>query len=168
MDLRFAAFEFIARDDVLRKLLVNYADRLDGLDCCGGAPQPCYLALQWADRDGSAAPAGPQSLTARVHLPRDRADEQSYLDVVLRRLDAALTVGAESGVLTVRRVSPCRPAAEHGADTIFKTMTFEVAASDVRVRPDCFADRQARGPSPRTAAQARDRFRAVELSLDDQ
>ena len=30
MDLRFALFERIARDSVLRRLLVNYADRLDG------------------------------------------------------------------------------------------------------------------------------------------
>jgi hypothetical protein len=144
MDLRFSAFELIASDDVLRKLLVNYADRLDGGDCCRSETrQPCYLALQWADRDGSAAPAGPQSLTARVHLPRDRADEQSYLDVVLRRLEAALTRGAASGFLTVRRVSPCHPSAEHGADTIFKTMTFEVAAPCLRVGPDGRADHHA-------------------------
>ena len=29
MDLRFALFERIARDSVLSRLLVNYADRLD-------------------------------------------------------------------------------------------------------------------------------------------
>jgi hypothetical protein len=29
MDLRFALFERIARDSMLRRLLVNYADRLD-------------------------------------------------------------------------------------------------------------------------------------------
>jgi hypothetical protein len=141
MDLRFLAFELIARDDVLKRLLVNYADRLDGVCAGEGTRESCYLALQWADCGRSATASGPQSLTARVHLPRDRADEQSYLDIVLRRLDAALVTGAASGVLTVRRVTPrCEPL-EHGTDTVFKTRTFEVDAPQLRVGPGGLADR---------------------------
>ena len=48
MDLRFALFERIARDSVLRRLLVNYADRLDDRGVLPGpAGDTCYLTMQW-------------------------------------------------------------------------------------------------------------------------
>ena len=127
MDLRFEVFELIARDEVLRRLLVNYADRLDGRPCDG----TCYLALQWTDSASPDAPVGAQALTARVHLPRERAGEQAYLDVVLRRLDAALARATRSGSVVVRRTEPGEAVVEHGADTVYKTRVFEFAAEEL-------------------------------------
>src|SRR4051812_35274570 len=103
MDLRFAVFNLIFRDAVLRSLLVNYADRVES----GCLPErtwtgACYVELKWADNDSASAPAGSQLLTAQVHMPRHRSAEQVCLDAVLQRLRAALPVKAANGSFTVR------------------------------------------------------------------
>src|SRR5688572_30052072 len=103
MDLRFAIFERIARDDTLRRLLVNYADRLDACAAGGPADDTCYLTLEWADADRPGMLSGCLLLTARAHLPRCRSCEYSYLDVVLDRLESVLAADEADGVVTVRR-----------------------------------------------------------------
>jgi hypothetical protein len=128
MDLRFAAFELITRDAELRTLLVNYAYRVEhGHAPDGTAPARCFLALKWTDNDRPGAPAGSQLLTARVHMPRHRASEPPFLDLVLARLRAALTVSAATALITTRWLGTSTMAMEYGADTIFKTSTFEIA-----------------------------------------
>jgi hypothetical protein len=129
MDLRFALFERIARDSMLRRLLVNYADRLDDRAFLPGpAGDTCYLTMQWTTDDRtSGCPAG-ESLIIRVHVPRHRSGERSYLDVVLRRLDAALAVDDADGSITVRRRSTSPDVVQTGADTIFKTRIYDVVA----------------------------------------
>jgi hypothetical protein len=128
MDLRFAVFERIARDDLLRRLLVNYADRLDDLAVLDGAANDtCYLTLEWATDDRTCASAEAETVTARAHLPRCRSDEQPYLELVLRRLEAALAVDETDGTITVRRRQPSAEVVESGADTIFRTRTYDVA-----------------------------------------
>ena len=99
MDLRFALFERIARDSVLRRLLVNYADRLDDPAVLPGpTDDTCYLTMQWTTDDRTSTCPEGESLTVRAHLPRHRSEERSYLDVVLHRLDAALAVDDADGV----------------------------------------------------------------------
>ena len=128
MDLRFAAFALITRDAQLRALLVNYADRLEhGPAEDGTAPGACFLALRWSEDDRPGAPDGSQLLTARAHMPRHRTDEHLILDLVLRRLRAALAVDAAQQVLTARCLGMSREIKEDGVDTIFKTCTFEIA-----------------------------------------
>lgn len=127
MDIRFAVFNLIFRDAALRTLLVNYADRVES----GCLPErtwtgACYIELKWADNNAAAAPAGSQLLTAQVHMPRHRSAEQMCLDVVLRRLRAALPVNATIGSFTVR-CETTREVLDSGVDTVFKTTTFEVA-----------------------------------------
>jgi hypothetical protein len=127
MDLRFAVFERIARDDVLRRLLVNYADRLDDLPVLGeAANDTCYLTLEWATDDRTCASAEVETVTARAHLPRDRSDEHLYLDSVLRRLEVALAVDDADGPIRVQRRRPALEGVESGADTVFKTRTYDV------------------------------------------
>ena len=127
MDLRLAVFDRIARDDVLRRLLVNYADRLDDLGFEGGpASDTCYLTLEWTAHDRTGASLDAESLTARAHLPRARSDEQLYLDFVLRRLEVALADGAD-GSIRARRRQTSPEIVETGADTIFKTRIYDVA-----------------------------------------
>jgi hypothetical protein len=130
MDLRFALFERIARDSVLRRLLVNYADRLDGpVDLSGPAGDTCYLTIQWATDDRAGNSPEDESLTARVHLPRHRCAERSSLDVVLHRLDAALAVDDADGAIMVRCRTTLPDVVQDGADTIFKTRTYDVVAA---------------------------------------
>ncbi len=129
MDLRFALFERIAQDSMLRRLLVNYADRLDDLAILPGpAGDSCYLTMEWTTDDRTSTCPEGESLIVRAHVPRRRSEERSYLDVVLRRLDAALawttrTDRSRSGVGRRRRTSYST-----GADTIFKTRIYDVAA----------------------------------------
>jgi hypothetical protein len=132
MDLRFAIFTRIARDDMLRRLLINYADRLDA--CAPGRPadDTCYLTLQWADNDQSDTLSSSLLLTARAHIPRCRSCEPEYLDSVLDRLEAALAVDEAEGAITVRRRCATPDALENGADAIFKTRRFDVASAPSR------------------------------------
>jgi hypothetical protein len=128
MDLRLAVFERIAADDVLRRLLVNYADRLDDLVGTGGpAINTCYLTLQWSPADSPEVPHDAESMTVRAHMPRSRADEHWYLDAVLGRLDAALEVGDADGAVSVLPGRSSSEVVESGADTIFKSRTYDVA-----------------------------------------
>ena len=129
MDLRFALFERIARDSVLSRLLVNYADRLDDRALLPGpAGDTCYLTMQWTTDDRTSTCSEGESLTVRAHMPRHRSEERSYLDVVLRRLDAALAVDDADGSITVRRRVTSPDVVQTGADTIFKTRIYDVAA----------------------------------------
>lgn len=128
MDLRFAAFELITRDAELRALLVNYADRVEqGHGPDGTAPATCFLALKWTDNDRPEAPAGSQLLTAQVHMPRHHSSDLPFLDLVLARLRAALTVNPANALITTRCLETSPEVMEDGVDTIFKTSTFEVA-----------------------------------------
>jgi hypothetical protein len=128
MDLRFAIFKRIARDDMLRRLLVSYADRLDACAAGGPADDTCYLTLEWADNDQSGMLSGCLLLTARAHMPRCGSCEHEYLDFVLDRLEAALADEAE-GHITVRRRYATSDVLENGADAIFKTRRFDVASA---------------------------------------
>ena len=128
MDLRLAVFERIVRDDLLRRLLVNYADRLDDPVGTGGpASDTCYLTVQWAAADRADASPDAQFVIVRAHLPRSRAEEHWYLDVVLRRLDAALDSDGTAGPVQIVRRGTSAEVVESGADTIFKTRAYDVA-----------------------------------------
>jgi len=127
MDLRLAVFDRIAGDDVLRRLLVNYADRLDDPAGAGPASDTCYLTLQWSGDGRVDAPLDAQSLTVRAHMPRSRAEEHGYLDAVLRRLDAALDGSDPDGQVQISQRRSPSEAVGTGADTIFKSRTYDVA-----------------------------------------
>ena len=129
MDLRFAMFERIAQDSVLRRLLVNYADRLDDRAFLPGPTgDTCYLTMQWTTDDRTSTCPEGESLIVRAHVPRHRSEERSYLDVLLRRLDAALISDDADGSITVRRRVTSPDVVHTGADTIFKTRIYDVAA----------------------------------------
>jgi hypothetical protein len=128
MDLRFVAFDLIARDAGLRALLVNYADRIEhGHAPDGAAADTCFLALQWTGNDPRCAPAEPQLLTAQAHIPRHLSREHLFIDFVLQRLRAALTAGAARKLITIRCLATSRDFAESDVGTIYKTSAFEIA-----------------------------------------
>ena len=129
MDLRFALFERIARDSVLSRLLVNYADRLDDSAFpLGPTADTCYLTMEWTTGDRTNTSSEGESLTVRAHIPRRRSEERPYLDVVLQRLDAAVAVDDADGSITVRRRVTSPDVVQTGADTIFRTRIYDVAA----------------------------------------
>lgn len=128
MDLRFVAFDLIARHAGLRALLVNYADRIEhGHAPDGPATGGCFLALQWIGDDPTCAPAEPQLLTAQAHMPRHCSTDPLFLDFVLERLTAALTVGAARELIAIRRLATSRGFAESDVGTIYKASAFEIA-----------------------------------------
>ena len=145
MDLRFAVFTRIARDDVLKRLLVNYANRLDDLAVGDGtAGDTCYLTLEWAADGWPNTPPEAESVTFRAHVPRHRHDAYSCLDLVMYRLDAALTAhGADSSINILPR--PSREVVESGADTVFRTRTYDVSSVPQPGGPPYPADRGATG-----------------------
>jgi hypothetical protein len=129
MDLRFALFERIARDSVLSRLLVNYADRLDDSAFpLGPTDDTCYLTMEWTTGDRTNTSSEGESLTVRAHIPRHRSEERPYLDVVLQRLDAAVAVDDADESITVRRRVTSPDVVQTGADTIFRTRIYDVAA----------------------------------------
>jgi hypothetical protein len=138
MDLRFVAFDLIARHTGLRALLVNYADRIEhGHAPDGPATGTCFLALQWIGNDPTYAPAEPQLLMAEAHIPRHRSREHLFLDFVLERLRAALTVGAARKLIAIRCLATSPDFAESDVGTIYKTSAFEIApATRQRTRED--------------------------------
>jgi hypothetical protein len=149
MDLRFALFERIARDSVLRRLLVNYADRLDAPASPSGLPgDTCYLTMQWATDDRISTCLDGESLIVHAHMPRHRCEEHSYLDVVLGRLDAALAADDADGSIMVRRRVTSPDVVHTGADTIFKTRAYDVAAVPGRRDLTFPVDHGALGPVP--------------------
>jgi hypothetical protein len=108
---------------------VNYADRLDDrLDLPGPAGDTCYLTMQWTGDDRTRTCSEGDSLTVRAHLPRHRSEDRSWLDVVLRRLDAALAADEADGTIVVCRRVTAPDVVHTGADTIFKTRIYDVAA----------------------------------------
>ena len=156
MDLRFAVFTRIARDDVLKRLLVNYADRLDDLVVGDGtASDTCYLTLEWSADDRTTAPPEAESVTFRAHVPRHDREGASCLDVVMCRLEAALAAdGADGSISILRRRSP--EVVESGADTIFKTTDLRhltgAAARSAGVPDRPRSDAVPGAPAPRATA----------------
>ena len=128
MDLRFATFDLIYRDVVLRPLLVNYADRLENGHAPHGVPtSTCFVRLRWAADGSAVTPAGHELLAAEVHMPRHSRGDDPYLRLVLQRLRTALESPAAAGSIATRcvRTSPLVEASPFG--TTVTTSTFEVA-----------------------------------------
>jgi hypothetical protein len=133
MDLRFAAFELIARDPGLRALLVSYADRVEhDPDRDGPAPDACFVALQWTGDERACAAAGPQLLTARVHMPARRCREHLFLGLVVQRLRSALTVDRADRPIAARCLGTSGEFVDSAAETVFKTCTFEITPAAPR------------------------------------
>jgi hypothetical protein len=126
MDLRFVVFNRIARDELLRRLLVNYADRVEaGAGRRTGAGG--FLALTWLACDGPAATAGPEMLSARIHVPDGAPEGIGYLEHVLQRLRMAVTGDAGDVTVVARCLGSSARVTASSIDTHFMTTTFLVA-----------------------------------------
>ncbi len=133
MDLRFVAFDLIARDAALRTLLVNYGRRL-GLssDLRGTATTTDFIALTWTPDQRASAPAGSELLTAQVHICRDGSDCPGRLDRLLQRLRAALTTAGPHRCITARCLSTSGEDVDSRFGTVFKSSTWAVAPVPAR------------------------------------
>jgi hypothetical protein len=131
MDLRFVVFNRIVRDELLRRLLVSYADRVEaGASRCTGGD--AYLALKWVGRDGPSAPAGAELLLAQVHVPGTAPAATRYLDQVLQRFRAAVTGDGGDDTVVTRCLGSSLEATASSADTLVRTTTFLVAPAPLR------------------------------------
>jgi hypothetical protein len=125
MDVRFAVFNLVARDVLLRTLLVNYADRLDS--GAEAAPsESCFLVMRWAEPEPASGAAGPHVVTLRAHVPRDRTSEHDHLDHILDRVRWALSVGARHGPLSIQCRDASGEVVDISSNTIARSVTFEV------------------------------------------
>jgi hypothetical protein len=136
MDLRFEAFNLIERDPVLRALLVTCATRLEYAGASDArATEDCFVVLTWTDGERLNAPPGTEVLRADVHVARDGRARLWHLDMVLQRLDAALTDDVARGLVTARRVGTRHRVRESTGDTIVTSSTFEIAPVRPRIVP---------------------------------
>ena len=126
MDLRFVAFDLIARDVTLRTLLANYARRLES----DGAPDErtasCFVSLRWTVDERSSAPAGSELLTLQVHAPRDDSCSLAELDRVLQRLRTALTTVGPNPCITARCLTTSAVVPDSRFGTVVRTSTWRI------------------------------------------
>jgi hypothetical protein len=125
MDIRFAVFNLVARDVLLRTLLVNYADRLDS-GAVTAPSESCFLVMRWAEQETASGSAGPHVVTLRAHVPRHRSKEHDHLDHILDRVRWALSVGARNGPLSIQCRDASGEVVDASSDTISKSVTFEI------------------------------------------
>jgi hypothetical protein len=135
MDLRFATFDLIFRDVVLRPLLVNYADRLEHGHASAGVPvSSCFVRLRWTAERSTPALAGAEVLAVEAHMPRRTGTDDDYLAFVLHRLRTTLSGGAAAGSIATRCLQMSPSTTESPFDTVFATGTFEIAHTPPRRR----------------------------------
>ncbi len=146
MDLRFDVFNLIDRDQVLRSLLMAYADHLDGRVPDGTAAGDSFLALQWTPADPDAAD-GSEVLTAFAHTTRRTTAGLSYLDFVLQRLQTAVSDDTASTRVSSRCTETSNGFMDAGGDTVFKTSTFEFTPA-AALRDGCWDWGRHSDPAP--------------------
>ena len=129
MDLRFVAFDLIARDATLRTLLANYAKRLEAEGAPEHRAESCFVSLRWTVDERVSAPAGSELLTVQVHVSRGDSCPPAHLDGVLQRLRAALTAVGPNPCITARCLTTSGAGADSRFGTLFKTSTWVIATS---------------------------------------
>ncbi|MGY1761428.1 hypothetical protein ACI79G_04315 [Geodermatophilus sp. SYSU D00779] len=128
MDLRFVAFNLIARDATLVTLLANYARHLEDDGAPGDQAPSCFVSLSWAVDEHTPAPAGRELLTIHAHVSRDVPRPQDHLEGICERLRAALTTAGPNPCLTARCLTTSDVIADAHSWTFVKTSTWEIAA----------------------------------------
>ena len=128
MNLRFTVFNLLFRDAILRRLLLNYADRVGPGKFWGNTPDTsCFLTLKWTGDDRlSPAGDGSQILTVRAHMPNHRWNEHAYLDSVLRRVQPALNASGRSESVRADLLRTSCVVTKIGSDTIFMASTLNI------------------------------------------
>jgi hypothetical protein len=138
VDLRFVAFDLIARDATLRTLLANYARRLEAEGTPEHWAESCFVALRWTADERVSAPAGSELLTVQVHVSRDDSRSPTHLDGVLQRLRTALTAVGPNPCITARCLTTSGTSADGRFGTLCKATTWVIApvpAEPKRVAP---------------------------------
>ena len=127
MDLRFVAFDLIARDVTLRTLLANYAQRLDADGAAESPTASCFVSLTWTVDEHGSAPAGSELLTLQVHAAQDDPGSLAQLDQVLQRLRAALTTVGPNPCITARCLTTSGAVPDSRFGTFVRTSTWRIA-----------------------------------------
>lgn len=127
MDLRFVAFDLIARDATLRTLLANYAKRLEAEGAPEHGAEACFVSLRWTVDERTCAPAGSELLAVQVHVARGDSCSPAHLDGVLQRLRAALTAVGPNPCITARCLTTSGASADSRFGTLCKTSTWVIA-----------------------------------------
>ena len=127
MDLRFVAFDLIARDATLRTLLANYARRLEAEGAPDNRAESCFVSLRWTVDERVSAPAGSELLNVQVHVSGDDSCSPAHLDGVLQRLHAALTAVGPNPCITARCLTTSDAGADSRFGTLVKTSTWVIA-----------------------------------------
>ncbi len=128
MDLRFVAFNLIARDATSRTLLANHARYLEADGATGDQALPCFVSWSWAVDERTPAPAGRELLTIRVHVSRDVPCPQDHLDGVCERLRVPLTAAGPSPCLTARCLTTSDAIADAHIGAFVRSSTWAIAA----------------------------------------
>jgi hypothetical protein len=140
VDIHFTVFNLLYRDPVLRRLLINYADRVEHSKVSGQEPAAtsCFLTLKWAPCRTLPLEDGSEILTVRVHIPDYCWNEHLYLDSVLGRVQAAFSTCARSESIRATLLRTSCTATRIGGKTIFKASSLVITptVSMSRAHPD--------------------------------
>ena len=127
MDLRFVAFNLIARDATLLTLLANDARCLEADGAAEDRTASCFVTLRWTVDEHSSAPAGSELLTLQVHAAGDDSCSLAQLDQVLQRLRAALMTVGPNPCITARCLMTSGPVPDCRSGTVVRTSTWRIA-----------------------------------------
>jgi hypothetical protein len=127
MDLRVVVNGLIARDSLLRGLLLDHADRFP----CGSREQattaPGFIVPTWTADPRPSAPRGSELLMVEAHVFCVDPSRYLNLEATLQLLHAVLVDADGSAPITTRCLGTSADVMASGRDTLFKVATWEIA-----------------------------------------
>jgi hypothetical protein len=127
MNLHLVVNGLIARDSLLRRLLLNYADRFPRGIFGGPTTAPGFIVPTWTANPRPSAPPGSELLVVEAHVFRGDPCCYLNLEATLQLLHAVLVDADASRPITIRCLGTSADVMESGLDTLFKVATWEIA-----------------------------------------
>jgi len=127
MDVRLVVGGLLARNAVLSRLLLNYADRLErGPGHCA-LPAPCFIVPDWSADQARSASSGSRLLTVSAHTSRTDPERHHTLDAVLHLLHVVLTDDHAGSSITARRLHTTADLVAGDPDTVSRSGCWAIA-----------------------------------------
>lgn len=136
MDVRLVVGGLLARNAVARRLLWNYADRLErgwSWDCSVSAA--CFIVPNWSVDPPPSAPFSARLFTVQAHTSCIDPSPHETLDAILRLLHVVLTDDHAGSSVTARRLDAPADLVDGELDTVARLGIWDIAPVPAR-RPE--------------------------------
>jgi hypothetical protein len=128
MNLRRVVGGLMARDAVVARLLMNYADRLVRERPGHPAPPgPCFLVPMWDSDERPSPPPASQLFAVEAHTRRDDPCPHDSLDILLALLHSVLTDAVARWSITARFDGATENLTVSSLGTVYKVGTWQIA-----------------------------------------